>query len=56
MGKIKVWEKPTILVLGVEETQEELKGPCINPKHIMQHTPGELFPMVPGHGYWCGIS
>lgn len=58
MSKIKVWEKPIIFVLGVEETQNPGKGPCLNPKHANtgHYIKGTLVPMVPGHGYLNAIS
>lgn len=57
MVKVKVWEKPTILVLGVEKTNDVQLGPCINPKHggPKGHY-GELKPMTPGHGHFNAIS
>lgn len=58
MEKIKVWEKPTLLILGVEETQNPGKGTCLNPAHINtgHYIKGIMVPMVPGHGYASAIS
>ena len=57
VGK-KVWENPSILILGVEETQNSGNGvpwgPCLNSKHKGHF--GELRPMTPGHGYAFEIS
>ena len=56
MKKRRVWEKPTISILGVEETKNPEMGPCLNPTHLGHYGNGELYPMTRGHGYANAMS